>query len=275
MNSLHKLHDAQWSAEFAWIETCRLFVDESYQRSRVRSHVAKITKDFDSRVFGAISIGRRKNGELFVIDGQQRLAAAIRRGIVAVPCVVFEVEDDKEEAQIFSKINKGRKSLTPFDKFRADVHAGDKIAIGVREVVIATKYEISNSSSDWCVKCIDALMREYRTDKDVLIGVWDFLAQLHDGAPIEGLLLRSLCLLERLSRKHGMSVLKEPNITALRKMGVSGMHAAMSNACGMYQDNNTCTRAIGLVTILNKRKRINLLPIPRRNSSEQDVAESE
>jgi hypothetical protein len=265
----------QWNAEFCWLETAKLSVDNRYQRSKHNTHISRIAKDFDSRVFGAISVGRRRDGGMFVIDGQQRLSAAIRKGLQSGPCVIFDVDSDKEEAHIFAKINKGRKTLTQFDKFRADIHARNEIAIGVREVVLSTKYEIANSSSEWSVKCVDALMSEFRRDKGVFRGVWTLMAKLHAGQSVEGVLVKAMCALERLARKHKTSVLEIPHVAAVERLGVSGLHEAMSSACGMFHDHNTRTRVIGLATRLNKGKRVNRLPSPIDSVEDDVFAETE
>lgn len=264
------VNENQWKAEFCWIETSKLSVDIRYQRNRHNTHIFRIARDFDCRVFGAISVGRRTDGNLFVIDGQQRLSAAIRKGIPSIPCVVFDVQSDKEEAHIFAKINKGRKTLTQFDKFRADIHAGDETAIGVREVILSTKYEITNSNSDWSVKCVDALISEYRHNKETFQAVWRLLAELHAGQCVEGILVKAMCALERLARKHGKSLLTTPHLAAVHRLGVSGLHEAMASAVGMFQDHNTRTRVIGIATRLNKGKRVNRLPSPLDDKSESD-----
>jgi hypothetical protein len=251
-----------WKADFAWIDVSKLSIDDGYQRSKKSAHISRIAKQFDSRVFGAVSVGRRPDSSLFVIDGQQRLAAAVRVGMTSVPCMVFDVTNDREEASLFTEINKGRKNITPFEQWKADLHAHDPVAIAVRGIVEATGYRVVNGQTDYGVQNVKGLIAEYKIDKDVFRDVWSLLAEIHNGSSITDLMLRAMCLVERAARKSKLTMITEEHLKTIRKLGVHGINNAMNNAVGYLGDNNPSTRAKGIIKAINGRKTKNTLPFP-------------
>jgi len=122
-------------ASFELVPLGDLVVDGHYQRTmsaKGRSTVARIITDFDWLRFGAISVIRR--GDSFaVIDGQHRAVAAAAMGITMVPALVAIGE--AAEAATFVAINDVRTTVTPVDKFRAKVAAGDPPAVELGEML--------------------------------------------------------------------------------------------------------------------------------------------
>lgn len=159
-------------ASFEVIPVADLVVDGQYQRAmsaKGRSTVAKIIAEFDWLRFGAISVARR-GGKLAIIDGQHRAVAAAAMGIAHVPCMV--AIGDAAEAATFVAINDVRTAVTPVDKFRAKVAAGDPAAV-----------ELSD------------LLTELDINTDVLPGI-----------PLRPRQTRSISALYKLVRAHGRGV---------------------------------------------------------------------
>ncbi len=256
-----------WKADFVWMDVSKLFIDDGYQRGKKASHINRIAKNFDSRVFGAVSVGRRPDNSFFVIDGQQRLAAAVKIGMTSVPCMVFDVSNDREEASLFTQINKGRKNITPLEQWKADLYAHDPVALAVRDIVEATGYRVVNGQADYGVQNVKGLAGEYKADPDVFRDVWSLLAELHNGSPITDLMLRAMCLVERTARKSGLTMLVEEHLKTLKKLGVHGINNAMNNAVGYLGDHNPPTRAKGIIKAINGRKTKNTLPFPSDSST--------
>ena len=114
----------------------QLEVDPSYQRSienpESQALIAQIAMGWHWGRAQLLTVSRR-DGRLFVVDGQHRLAAAKLRGdIQQLPCLVEEFADVAEEAALFNDLNDRRRPVSALDKFRAAVVAGDPdcIAIG-------------------------------------------------------------------------------------------------------------------------------------------------
>lgn len=100
-----------------------LKVDYTYQRAE--RDVSVIAEDFKWEAFGALVVMKRSNGDLYVVDGQQRLAAAKQRGdIASVPCVVFESNGIEHEARAFVDLNIHRSPVRAAERFSAAVLSG-------------------------------------------------------------------------------------------------------------------------------------------------------
>jgi len=113
------------SGQFRCIPVGDLKIDHSYQRQQVGDGtVIKIARDFSWSMFGVLIAMERANGNLYVVDGQQRLAASIRRGdIDKVPCYVFKSDGKDHEARAFLGLNTSRTKVSAVDKFIAAARA--------------------------------------------------------------------------------------------------------------------------------------------------------
>jgi hypothetical protein len=114
----------------------QLEIDPRYQRSiengESQALIADIALNWHWGRAQVLTVSRR-DGRLFVVDGQHRLAAAKLRGdIQQLPCLIEEFSDVVEEAQLFNDLNDRRRPVNAIDKFRAALVAGDAdcIAIG-------------------------------------------------------------------------------------------------------------------------------------------------
>lgn len=105
-----------------------LRVNPEYQRDIVESKVREMSASWSWLACSAITVGIR--GDVcWVIDGQHRVVAAMRRAdITELPCVAFDLEDIRDEAQGFLNINSHRKPMTSIDRLRASAVAGDTAA---------------------------------------------------------------------------------------------------------------------------------------------------
>ena len=100
-------------------------IDRSYQRGSLTNvKTLRIASNFNWIAFGSLVIMERTNGKLFVVDGQQRLFAASRRGdINKVPCIIFKSDGRDHEARAFLSLNVDRTPVSSFNKFSASVKA--------------------------------------------------------------------------------------------------------------------------------------------------------
>lgn len=69
----------------------QLLIDDAYQRGENTAEIRNISRDFNWAAFGSISVAEDPDGKLYVIDGQQRTAAARKRGIPDVPAMVHRL----------------------------------------------------------------------------------------------------------------------------------------------------------------------------------------
>jgi hypothetical protein len=117
-------------------------VDAGYQRTLERkesqSLIRRIAQNWDWGLCQPLFVARRCDGQLYVVDGQHRLAAARLRGdLWQLPCVVASFETPAEEAAAFVALNQQRRPLNRLDLFKAALSSGDfetsQIAVAVEE----------------------------------------------------------------------------------------------------------------------------------------------
>lgn len=112
-----------------------LNISHAYQRTVKRHVVAKIKKNYDQSAFGSIIVGERKDGSLWVVDGQQRMTAAKEMGHECVPCSVMQSRGSAHEAEVFRVINGGRQNITRNELFKAALEAGDIQSVEIQSAV--------------------------------------------------------------------------------------------------------------------------------------------
>jgi hypothetical protein len=116
----------------------QLLIDEIYQRSLGASCsqtlIRRIAMYWDWSLCQPLFVARRADGNLYVVDGQHRLAAARLRGdIWQLPCVVTSFESSAEdEAASFVALNQQRRPLNKLELFKAALAAGDFEASQIR-----------------------------------------------------------------------------------------------------------------------------------------------
>ena len=123
----------------------QLQVDHAYQRLLVESQIRWVVNHYDPIAFGRLVVGRRADGSLWVVDGQQRHEAATRLEMDTVPCDVFESTGRTHEAYVFREIGSRRKNLKPYEMYRAAVEAGDVVTLAIQTTVEQCGYRICQS----------------------------------------------------------------------------------------------------------------------------------
>jgi len=151
------------NAKLQWLKVDMLEVDHSYQRERLHEpQVLSIARAFNWAFFGALTVKKRE-GKYFVIDGQHRLAAAIRRGdIHSVPCSVTESGGVADEAVAFVNNNSNRKVVSSFDKYRAMVVACDPVHLEVERMLADRGLHVSQSNCPSAITFPTYLVTSYR-----------------------------------------------------------------------------------------------------------------
>lgn len=121
--------------KFMELDKRMLNVDGTYQRGATESKILAIAAAWCWVACCCIAVARRKDGTFWVMDGQHRVLASLRRAdITTLPCMVFDVDDVSQEADGFIKGNRNRKPMTAHQSFAADVVRGDEAAMAVSNV---------------------------------------------------------------------------------------------------------------------------------------------
>lgn len=110
---------------FRMVNVEDLLIDPGCQRKEVGySTILRIASEFNWEAFGSLTVAEREDGSLYVVDGQQRLVAAKKRGdIPCVPCTVFQSRGRDWEARAFKLVNQCRSPVSAFDKYAVAVTA--------------------------------------------------------------------------------------------------------------------------------------------------------
>lgn len=172
-----------------------LHINHEYQRALLPHKVQEIASAWSWVACGAISVAMR-DGLAWVMDGQHRVMAAMRRADIAdLPCLVFEIEDIHDEAQGFLNINTSRKSMTSIDRLRAAAVAGDEPAKQFRALCDRLGLTLTpNGKQAGQIKSADWGMRRMKEDPAATTIVMELANELSraDSVIIQGRLLGGL-----------------------------------------------------------------------------------
>lgn len=163
------------------ISVDELNISDAYQRTIVPARVNRIAKNLDQDAFGSLTVGQRRDGSYWVVDGMQRLTAARKLGIGMVPCDVFQSEGQEHEARVFRLKNKERTNVTACALFRAQLVEGDEQTVEIAKAVEAAGLSLRYESGKpgWpFVKAVVSLERAYRkVGKDGIAVVLSILCE--------------------------------------------------------------------------------------------------
>mgnify|MGYP000874533122 CR=1 FL=1 len=130
MSEVNKVERYDWVRPGDRGRQCKIAVgdlkfDHSYQRREVsNANTLALARGFNWVAFNSIVVMERDNGEKYVVDGQQRILAAMRRGdINEVPCILFKSDGREHEAQAFVSLNVRRAKVSAVAKFNASYRA--------------------------------------------------------------------------------------------------------------------------------------------------------
>lgn len=124
------------TSQITQVKVDDLTVDPKVQRQLDTRRVRKLADGWDRHMVGILTVSRRLNGDLVVLDGQTRWEAARLANVKELRAEVFEGLSEAKEAEIFLKHN-DRKAVTPRDRFRLAVVACEEKALRIRDIAAA------------------------------------------------------------------------------------------------------------------------------------------
>ena len=128
-----------------WVPLAKLRIP-SYQRPEPMN-IEKLVNNWDILACGALIVSFRD--DLFWnVDGQTRAKAARRLGFDRLPAVVLTGLTEREEAALFLKLNRDRKSVSPIHRHQAEAIAGEQRAIAIDDVMTQQGLVVANGSRD-------------------------------------------------------------------------------------------------------------------------------
>ncbi|MDP5279928.1 ParB/RepB/Spo0J family partition protein [Sphingomonas sp. DG1-23] len=228
------------SPQFALVE--HLQVDDTYQRSieggASQKLIVKIAENWDWRLCLPLIVSRRQ-GRLYVIDGQHRLEAARLRGDIRdIPVVVFDFDDPRGEAELFVAANRSRRAMSKLDDFHAAIVAGDAKASAINEVVVEAGLVVGRIAA-WQywkpgeVVFVTAIQRTLHTmGKATVARSLKMIARAFDGLVLVGVgsVFEALCTLIR-ERDQSDSPIDDVLMEAvLAEVGIPGWKEAIDGS---------------------------------------------
>ena len=137
------------------------FRTPSYQRDTDTRRADKIAEAFDLSSFGTVTVSRRKDGHLYIVDGKHRSTAAVKNGLEGVPTLVLDGLTEEQEAAKFLKLNE-TKTVSAVDKFKAQVIAGEREQIEINSIVKAHGWTVNAAKTDGNIAAVKALETVFR-----------------------------------------------------------------------------------------------------------------
>jgi hypothetical protein len=253
------------TGKLEWIDVSSLMVDTEYQRELSTAWVRKIAREFDPDVLGVLIVSRRDDGNIYVVDGQHRVAAIKEMGWgdQKVPCNVYEGLSLQDEAKIFWKPQTNRKYLAPGPRFRARLIHGDRDALRIRDIVEENGFTITvnagGAGPEKSISAVAALEHVYNLGEAKLVEVMELIRDGYGdsgdrvGLPIIGG-LESFCQKYRghYDRERLVKILREHTMTSIAAQG-----ADLARVTGADKRN---AHGMVILKLYNSRLQHNRLP---------------
>ncbi|MPM22640.1 hypothetical protein SDC9_69098 [bioreactor metagenome] len=149
---------------------CNLLQMDDYQRTE--DHAASLAKRWDEKKCLPLLVSYR-DGKFFVVDGQNRLAAAKLIGQHDIKCIINEMSYD-DEAIAFARQDDGVKRVTAYQKMCALSKAGEHPYTDIATICENQRIRLVNSRRPGIGECGSAskLLEAYRrSGRDGLIWI--------------------------------------------------------------------------------------------------------
>lgn len=173
--------------------------DERVQRSVIDRRVRELANTLDLDGVGVVTVSKRDDGRLIILDGQHRVLALLEAGMGEWPvtCRVYHGLSVPEEAAIFRVLNNTRKP-TAFDDYTKGVLAGDPDCVAIHKIIQRSGLRVALQSGDGLISCIGAIRKLYRSSPGtgpaalgfalhVAVGAWGAHSDSVDGHIVTGL----------------------------------------------------------------------------------------
>lgn len=270
--AVDKIKFFKWKMEnnpgdLCWKRKTDLIVDHIYQRSLNETKYKKIAANFNWAAFGALIVAQRPDGNLYVVDGQHRLSAAMARSdIEIVPCIVFAFNGDiVNEASDFLTINKNRKPLTGIESFKALVVSENETAKIVQSMINEQGLQVGKTGTSKNVSCVKALMTCVENDEETIKRIWPLIARLCRGHTVDHRIVRGMhftekFLVDEFGKKRSLT--ETENRKKLLEIGYDELHKAIYEAVAYHKSACERTWSEGILNAMNHRKRNKLKTDP-------------
>lgn len=254
-------HDIAARSTQEWLKIIDLKIDRKYQRGITKGRVTRMVMHFDPDAFGTITISKRADGTLFILDGQHRVRALLEMGWddQRVPCLVYTGLTVEEEARIFRLMNAESVSPKALDIFRARLTEGEEVAVGINTIANSLGLYITPVSSATSIQCIAAMERVYvMGGANILLmslrtikAVWGKQADAHNQVYLADMVMGLGVLFSRYGRLIDTARLEKVLARQTPKALIGDARAAMNALGGTHVGTNMLPTVV--VTKYNTR----------------------
>jgi hypothetical protein len=238
-----------------------LKIDHAYQRLEVsEQNTLALARGFNWVAFNSIVVMQRANGDKYVVDGQQRLLAARRRGdIREVPCVLFESDGREHEARAFISLNVRRVNVPAVAKFNASVRAALNPEKQIADWLATQGLTVTEDGKD--INGVDfptSFMQLWKLDDDAAKLAIQIQRDVNGTEPLHSVCHKGLWWLLH----NGIDVLEHAD--KLKRMG--GLAAILRSVKTLEIETGAKASVrgcgIGVLRLINYKRRGNKIAIP-------------
>jgi hypothetical protein len=142
------------------IKVTDLLVDPRVQRDGLNNaKVSKIEANFNKDALGIVTISRRPDRGLYIVDGWHRVEACKKLNTeYEITCHVYEGLTVPEEALMFLDLNT-RTTPTQLEKFKVSLAAEDPTAILIDQITRSRSWKVDPMPAGGHIQAIGALYR--------------------------------------------------------------------------------------------------------------------
>lgn len=129
----------QMQPSLLWVDVANLLIDTRYQRQitpKGRAAIQRIADGWSWKAYQPILVAPSEGGKIAVVDGQHRAHAAAVAGIGQLPAMLVPMTPS-EQAAAFTAVNTAQIKLNKAALYKAQLVAGDPLAIAAGEAVRA------------------------------------------------------------------------------------------------------------------------------------------
>jgi hypothetical protein len=162
----------------------RTQVDPTVQRHLDQSRVNSMVANFRREGLGVVTVNVRKDGGVYVVDGQHRRATLLARGEedAMVDANVYMNLTLAQEATLFVLLNT-TKQPNPVDIFKARLVAGHAPTHRMYRILTSRNWKITLQPGEYRFAAVRTMENLFRMDEAVTERVIDILTKAWDGAP--------------------------------------------------------------------------------------------
>jgi hypothetical protein len=172
-------------------------IDRSYQRPLDEKRADTIAEHYNPERVGVPVLSQRKDGHIFALDGQHRIAAIVKagRGETPILCLVHDDLTVEQEAGWFIILNGDRIAVDAMTKYRARVVTKEPVALDIRAIAKSKGLSISYGHGSKTVSAIHSVEWVHK-NKGNLAETLDALipwAQVDERA-LDGILIKAVSI---------------------------------------------------------------------------------